>query len=77
MSIAEQKVELVKLIVEADEETTGKLIELAHQLSQKTYKFSDEEIAMFEKTRDDFFASGKKGYTIEEAHTMIRNRIKQ
>lgn len=57
MSTAEQKVELVKLIEDADGETTGKLLEFAHQLSQKKHKFPEEEIAMFEKTRDVFFAS--------------------
>ncbi len=77
MSFAEQKVELFKIVANADEETTGKLIELAKQLTQKTYKFSDEEIASFEKTRNEFMESEEKGYTIEEAHTMIRNRFKQ
>lgn len=77
MTIAEKKVELFKLIVEADEEATGKLIELAHQLSKKTHRFSEDEIAMFQKTRDNFFASGKNGYSVEEAHATIRNRVKQ
>lgn len=76
MSLAEQKVELLKLVVDADEETTGKLIEFVHQLANRNYKFSDEEIAMIEKSRDDFFASGDKGYTVEEAHTMIRNKVR-
>jgi hypothetical protein len=75
MSIAEQKIELLKFVVEADAETTGKLIELTHQLRNKKYEFSDEEIAKFEKIRDDFFASGEKGYSVEEAHTKIRNKV--
>lgn len=77
MSFAEQKVELFKIVADADEETTGKLIELANQLTKKNYKFSDEEIAMFENTRNEFMDSGEKGYTIEEAHKMIRNKFKQ
>lgn len=77
MNVAEQKIELLKFVVEADAETTGKLIELTHQLQNEQYEFSDEEIKKFEKTRNDFFASGEKGYSIEEAHTMIRNKAKQ
>jgi hypothetical protein len=74
MGLAERKIELLEIVVNADEETTGKLIALAQQLANEKYKFSDEEIAKFEKTRDDFFASGEKGYSVEEAHAIIRNK---
>jgi hypothetical protein len=77
MGLAERKMELLEIVVNADEETTGKLIALAHQLTNEKYKFSDEEIAKFEKTRDDFFASGEKGYSVEEAHDMIRNKLRK
>ncbi len=77
MGLAERKIELLEIVVNADEETTGKLIALAQQLANEKYKFSDEEIAKFEKTRDDFFASGEKGYSVEEAHAMIRNKSRK
>ncbi len=76
MGFAEQKVELLKIIAEADEEKTGKLIEFAYQLENKSHTFSEEEIAMFEKRADDFFASGDKGYTAEESLALLRERIK-
>src|SRR5919206_4988415 len=73
MSIAEQKMELFRFLVDADEETTRKLIEFTHQLINESNKFSEEEIAMFEKRRNDFFASVEKGYTVEESMDIIEN----
>ncbi len=77
MVYAEQKIELFQIVVNADEKLTGLLRELADHYNQGSPKLSDKEIAEFEKTRNDFFASGEKGYTVEEAHTMIRNRLKK
>jgi len=77
MNIAEQKVALVKMLLEADDETTNQLFQLMLEGNNRTQKFSDKEIKTFEKSRDDFFASGKKGYSVEEVHSFIRNRTKE
>ena len=77
MSTAEQKIELVKMLVDADKETTEKLFQYMNELSKKSQKFTEQEIAMFQKTRDEYFSTGEKGYSIEEAHTYIRNANKK
>jgi len=50
------------------------LLALANEYNDPEPYFSKEELASFEKSRDDFFKSGKKGYTVEEAHNRIRNK---
>lgn len=77
MSIAEQKVALARMLLEADDETINQLFQLMLEGNNRIQKFSDQEIEMFEKNRDDFFASGKKGFSVEETHSSIRNRIKK
>ncbi len=76
MRFAEKKIELFKIVADADEETTGKLIELAQQLKQGNQKFSAEEIAFFEKRASDFIASGTKGYTADESLALLKNKMK-
>jgi hypothetical protein len=77
MSIAEQKLAIAKMLLEADDETTNQLFQLMLEGNNRIQKFSDQEIEMFEKSRDEFFASGEKGYSVEEVHSSIRNRIKK
>lgn len=72
MSIAEKKLSLVKMLLDCNDDTTDKLFQLMQQDSKQVENFSDEEIRIFEKARNDFFASGEKGYTVEEAHNWIR-----
>ena len=50
MSISEQKLQLVRFVVDADEETTEKLIAFAQELSTKGYKFSEQEVSFFLKS---------------------------
>lgn len=76
MGFAEKKAELLKIVENADEETTGQLIELAHQLTQAKQRFSAEEIAFFEKRAIDFIDSGAKGYTAEDSLELLRKRMK-
>ncbi len=76
MGFAEKKVELFQMVANADEKLTGVLIEIANQYNQNISTFTEDEIKDFEKRRDDFFTSGEKGYTVEQAHLMIRNKMR-
>lgn len=74
MFITEKKQVLLEIIEEADEKLTGLLLALANEYNDPGQNFSEEELASFEESRDAFFKSGKKGYTVEEAHNRIRNK---
>jgi hypothetical protein len=50
------------------------LLALANEYNDPGQKFSEDELASFEESRNAFFKSGKKGYTVEEAHNRIRNK---
>lgn len=73
MSLAEQKVELMQLVVSADEEATGKLIALAKQLVKPNLRFTPEELAGFHATRQKYLASENRTILLEDAHAYIRN----
>ena len=75
MSLAEKKIELLQIVVNADEEMTGKLIEFAYSL-QNDFHPSTEAVAFYEKRRDEFFASGEKGLTKEESLSKLRELLK-
>lgn len=77
MSISEQKLELLRIVVNADEETTAKLIAFTQELANMGQKFSDDEIAFFEKRMNDFFASGEKGITAEDSIKRLREKLKK
>lgn len=76
MGFAEKKVELFKLVTEADEEMTGKLIEFAKQLKGEQSRFSDDELEKFHKTRQKYSSPSDKTILLEDAHAYIRS-IKQ
>ncbi len=76
MSTAEQKAELHKIVEAADEETTGRLIELVNQLAKGRQKFSTDEVVFFENRAEDFISSGAKGYTAEESLALLKKRMK-
>lgn len=76
MDFAEKKVELFQIVAEADEETTGKLIEFAKQLKGKQLKFSKEELEKFHASRQQYLEHPETGLTLEEAHAQIR-RLKK
>lgn len=73
MGFAEKKVELFKLVSEADEEMTGKLIEFAKQLKGGSSRFSKEELEKFHKTREKYLSPSAKTILLEEAHAYIRS----
>jgi hypothetical protein len=72
MGFAEKKVELFKLVSEADEEMTGKLIEIAKQLKGESSRFSKEELEKFHKTRQKYSSTSGKTILLEDAHAYIR-----
>ena len=75
MSITDKKEVLLEIVKDADEKLTGLLIALANEYNADQ-NYSEEELAFFEERRDAFFKSGKKGYTVEQAHKRIRNNYK-
>jgi hypothetical protein len=72
MNFAEKKVALLKLLVEADEETTGKIFDFARQLKPDS-EFSAEELAKFHATREKYLSSDTKTILMEDAHAYIRS----
>lgn len=76
MAITDKKQVLLEIIEEADEKLTGLLLALANEYNDADQNYTDEELAFFEERRDAFLKSGKKGYTVEEAHEKIRNKYK-
>lgn len=72
MGFAEKKVELFQIVVEADEEMTGKLIEFARQLKGDS-NFSKEELEKFHATRQKYLFSENQTISLEDAHTYIRS----
>lgn len=73
MGFAEKKLELFKLVSDADEEMTGKLIEFAKQLKEENARFSKEELEKFHKTRQKYLSSLGKTILLEDAHAYIRS----
>ncbi len=54
MGFAEKKIELYKIVAEAVEETTAKLINFYESLHQQNYQFTNEEVAEFERRSEEF-----------------------
>ncbi|MGV3530392.1 MAG: hypothetical protein ACO1OO_15930 [Flavisolibacter sp.] len=77
MSISEQKLELLRFVVDADDETTEKLVAFAQGLSTKEYKFSEQEVSFFEERMKEFFKSGESGITAEESIKRLREKLKK
>lgn len=73
MGLAEKKIELLEIVVNADEETTGKLIELANELSKKQYKFTKEELEKFHASRQAYINNPDNSLSLEDAHAYIRS----
>lgn len=72
MSFAEKKLELMQLVLNADEDTTGKLIEFANHLKTFGNKFTDEELKTFHASRQQYMEHPETASTLEEAHAQIR-----
>lgn len=75
MGFAEKKLELYKIVTEADEETTAKLIDFAQKLNQSKYSFSEAELNEFKERREDFLKNPDSAIPWEEALGKIRNKI--
>ncbi|HET7116830.1 MAG TPA: hypothetical protein VFI29_10085 [Hanamia sp.] len=76
MVLTDKKQALLEIIQDADEKLLGLMIALANEYNDEDYIYSKEELAFFEKRRESFFESGKKGYTVKEAHEKIRRNYK-
>jgi len=77
MGFAEKKVELLKIVADADEETTGKLIEFANELKKKNKKFSQEELEEFNKRRDEYLKNPENVVPMEESLGRLRHKLKK
>lgn len=74
MGIAEKKQNLMHIIDDADENLTELLMEVAKEYNDTPRNYSEEDLQSFYKARDEFFASGQKGKTVEEAHNEFRRK---
>lgn len=73
MGFAEKKVELFKIVADADEQTTGRLIEFAKEINHPNQKFSDDELAKFHATRKKYLSDTNNTILLEDAHAYIRS----
>jgi hypothetical protein len=76
MVLTDKKTALLEIINDADEKLVSLMIALANEYNDEEYVYSKEELDFIEKRRDAFLESGKKGYTVEEAHEKIRRNYK-
>jgi len=76
MVLTDKKEVLKEIIENADDKLMSLMIALANEYNDGEYVYSKEELDFIEKRRDAFFKSGKKGYTVEEAHENIRRNYK-
>ena len=76
MGLAEKKQSLLHILEDADEKLTGLLIALANEYNTTNEKYSKEELESFYQTRDNFLADPESGYSPEQAHNIIRNKVK-
>jgi hypothetical protein len=73
MGFAEKKIELFQIVANADEETTGKLIEFANQIMHKSEKFSNEELAKFHASQKNYLENTENSFSLEDAHAYVRS----
>ena len=77
MDLAEKKIQLLEIVINADEETTGKLIEFANKLTKNDDKFTKEELEKFHASRQAYLANPENSLSLEDAHTYIRSLKKR
>ncbi len=70
----EVKKELHELLDSADE---NQLEVIREVLKPSTSRYSQEEIDSFYHRINLFEESGSEGYSVEESHSLIRNKYKQ
>ncbi len=76
MSLAEKKQALLHIVEDADEKLIGLLMALAFEYNASTEEYTPEEIEGFYKVRDELIKHPEKGYTVEQAHDLIINKIR-
>ena len=72
MSLIEKKEVLLHIVEDADEKPTGLLIALANEYNDSDKNYSKEELDFFNNRRNSFYNTNKDGYSVEEAHDMVR-----
>jgi hypothetical protein len=75
MKFAEKKLGLFQIIANMNVETTDNLAHFVTSVKVNSEP-TIEDIAFFEKRRDDFFVSGEKGFTKQESLAMLRKQMK-
>jgi hypothetical protein len=76
MVLTDKKEVLKEIIENADEKLMSLMIALANEYNYTEQEYSQDEIAFFEKRRQAFFDSNKKGSTVEEVNEKIRRNYK-
>ena len=77
MSTAEKKLEMVKILLDADEETTGKLIEFYESINESNNDFTKEELAEFERRSEEYYKNPEIAIPWEEALSRIKMRLQK
>lgn len=73
MSTAEKKVEVVKMLLDADDKTTDQVLDLLRQNSTGSERFSEEELQKFHATRQKYLSNDSNSILLEDAHAYIRS----
>ena len=76
MVLTDKKEVLKEIIENADEKLMSLMIALANEYNYTEQEYSQDELAFFEKRRQVFFDSNKKGSTVEEVNEKIRRNYK-
>ncbi len=76
MGLAEKTIELYKIVAEADEETTAKLISFYESLDQHN-QFTNEEVAEFERRSEEFLKNPESAIPWDESMSRLRNMSKK
>jgi hypothetical protein len=76
MVLTDKKEVLKEIIENADEKLMSLMIALANEYNYTEQEYSQDELAFFEKRRQAFFDSNKKGSTVEEVNEKIRRNYK-
>lgn len=76
MVLTDKKEVLKEIIENADEKLMSLMIALANEYNYTEQEYTRDEIIFFEKRRQAFFDSNKKGSTVEEVNEKIRRNYK-
>jgi hypothetical protein len=75
MNITEKKEILIDIVKDADEKLIRLLFALADEFNDPSFEFTKGELEGFYEVRDELLKHPETGYTVEEAHRLIRNKI--